>query len=410
MRNRNRTETYHQRLVVPFEYPVLFTRGAFRKEHEALLKSLTQAASDCRKSRVAICLDDGLATAQPELRGQIEAWFQAHDDRVEMARPILLVPGGERAKNDPGVFRWLVEAFLRAGLCRHSFVMAIGGGAVLDTVGFAAALTHRGLRLIRLPTTTLAQADAGVGVKNGINFDGVKNAIGTFAPPFAVINDFDFLQTLSDKDWIAGVAEAIKVAIVRDRSFFHRLEDLAERLRRREESAMEPVIRTCAALHLAHIRQGRDPFERGAARPLDFGHWAAHALESLSEYRTNHGHAVAFGIRLDTLYAWRRGWLPEPAARAIFSLLDRCGFFSIPPVPLRWDHRTMSTLLEGLDRFREHLGGHLCVTLPREIGRTFETDDIDRRLMAESIRELLGGATRMSRSPVRRRKRAAIQF
>ena len=215
----------------------------------------------------------------------------------------MLLPGGEAAKNDTEAVSRVIAAIGAHGLCRHSTVLAVGGGALLDAVGYAAAVAHRGLRLVRAPTTVLAQNDAGIGVKNGINAFGKKNFIGTFQPPAAVINDSRFLATLSLRDWRAGTAEAVKVALVRDRAFFASIEEMAPALAARQALAMQSLVRQCAELHLAHITQGGDPFERGSARPLDFGHWAAHRLEAMSDYRLRHGEAVAVGIALDTLYS-----------------------------------------------------------------------------------------------------------
>ena len=136
-------------------------------------------------------------------------------------------------------------------------------------------------------------------MKNGVNAFGMKNLLGSFAPPFAVLNDADFLRTLQPRDKIAGVAEAVKVALIRDRAFFDWLEASADALRACEGAAMSRMIRRCAELHLDHIATGGDPFEMGSARPLDFGHWAAHKLEQLSRFRLCHGEAVAIGIALD---------------------------------------------------------------------------------------------------------------
>ena len=121
---------------------------------------------------------------------------ERHRDVVRLAGPILIVPGGEAVKNDIRHIEEILQVIQDAGLCRHSYVLAIGGGAVLDAVGYAAATAHRGVRLVRIPTTVLAQDDSAVGVKNGINAFGKKNYLGTFAPPSAVINDFSFLPTL----------------------------------------------------------------------------------------------------------------------------------------------------------------------------------------------------------------------
>src|SRR5690606_38845412 len=143
---------------------------------------------------------------------------------------------------------------------RHSYVVAIGGGAVLDAVGLVATTTHRGVRHIRVPTTVLAQNDSGVGVKNGGNLQGVKEFVGTFAAPFAVLNDRDFAMSLPDRDKVAGMAEAVKVALIRDAAFFAWLEQHSEHLATFERDAMATMIRRCAELHMRQIAHGGDPF------------------------------------------------------------------------------------------------------------------------------------------------------
>jgi 3-dehydroquinate synthase len=205
---------------------------------------------------------------------------------------------------------------------RHSFVIVVGGGAVLDVAGYAAAVVHRGVRLVRIPTTVLAQNDAGVGVKNGINAFGAKNFLGVFAPPFAVIDDSRFLSTLDPRDQVAGMAEAVKVAAIRDPVFFEWLVDHSDALASFELVHVERMIRRCAELHLAHIAGGGDPFETGNARPLDFGHWSAHKLEILTAHELRHGEAVAIGmarrlIGLRPRSAGCRAAPPPPSLRSI---------------------------------------------------------------------------------------------
>src|SRR5207342_1375288 len=172
-------------------------------------------------------------------------------------------PGGEKVKNLPRYVKEILRAINDGGLCRHSYVVAVGGGAVLDVAGYAAATAHRGVRLIRVPTTVLSQDDSGVGVKNGINAFGKKNYLGTFAAPFAVINDADFLTTLSDRDWRSGISEAIKAALIRDAGLFDFIEQHAVRLKQRDMGVMKDVVSRSAALHYAHIATGGDPFELG---------------------------------------------------------------------------------------------------------------------------------------------------
>jgi 3-dehydroquinate synthase len=266
--------------------------------------------------------------------------------------------------------------------------VAVGGGAVLDALGFAASLLHRGLRLVRVPTTVLAQNDAGVGVKNGMNLHGGKNTIGTFHPPSAVFNDADFLPTLPDRDWRGGIAEAFKVAMIKDAPFFDFLCDRAADLRRRDMASMQELIRRCAELHLEHIATEGDPFETGTARPLDFGHWSAHKLESMSNYRIGHGQAVAIGLALDAAYAARRGWISGHVCRRLHQGLARSG------LPL-WDELLALrqgdgrlAVLGGLDDFREHLGGELTLTYPRGLGRRHEVHEVNEPTMEEAVHDL----------------------
>ena len=238
---------------------------------------------------------------------QILGYQAEHADRIALACPPVVVPGGEAVKNDMAHVVRLLRVINDAGLDRQSFVAVIGGGAVLDMASFAAAIAHRGIRVLRFPTTVLAQADSGVGVKNSVNLFGKKNFVGTFAPPFAVINDFDFLDTLERRDRVAGVVEAVKVALLKDAAFFEDLAAHASRIAA-DDTVLQRAIRRSAELHVQHICGNGDPFELGSARPLDFGHWAAHKLESMTGHRLRHGEAVAIGIALDVEYSVREGF------------------------------------------------------------------------------------------------------
>ena len=173
----------------------------------------------------------------------------------------------------------------------------------------------------------LAQADSGVGVKNGINLFGKKNFVGTFVPPFAVINDLDFLETLEPRDRIAGVVEAVKVALLKDRGVLRRPRGQRVAHRAGDSEVLRRVIERSAELHLQHICGNGDPFELGSARPLDFGHWAAHKLESMTQHRLRHGEAVAIGMALDVGLLGAQG-LSRSRGRAIASsrLLETIGF------------------------------------------------------------------------------------
>lgn len=367
--------------AVPFEHRVHFTRGVFDPQNRTLVDALEPTTEDLAQARVAFLFDAGLVNAQPDLPDRAIAYTRAHDS-IHLAHDPVIIPGGEIAKNEPAILETVLRLIDAAHLCRRSYLIAVGGGAVLDLAGYAAAIAHRGIRLVRLPSTTLAQDDSGVGVKNGINHFGKKNFLGSFAVPHAVINDADLLTTLTDRDWTSGFSEAVKVALVKDADFFDRIDAAAHAIAARDLAAAEPVIRDSALLHLRHITDGGDPFELTEARPLDFGHWSAHKLEQLSEYTLRHGEAVAIGVALDTLYSSLAGDLPEPDAHGVLATLRTLGFTL--DHPLLDDPR----LLEGLEEFREHLGGRLTISLLHAIGDAYDTHTIDPTLVKQSIARL----------------------
>ncbi len=376
--------TIRQRIEVPFAYDVHFTRNVFHPRNELLAETLSKATPG-RQARALVYVDDGVAEAHPTLTNRIKEYFHARGEKLELAAPPQTVPGGEPAKNSWDTVRDILWTAGSVHLDRQSTIVAVGGGSVLDMVGFAASVIHRGVRLVRIPTTTLAQNDAGIGVKNGMNEHGQKNFVGTFAPPLAVINDRELLPTLTQRDWLGGVAEAFKVAIIRDRAFFAMLQQSGSALIGRDLDTMAEVVRRCAELHLEHIRTSGDPFEFGSARPLDFGHWAGHKLEVLSGYRLGHGQAVSIGIALDSCYAHRTGLLDGDELEQIVSALEACDLPTWSKLLDSTDQGGRSTLLGGLDDFREHLGGVLTITLPDGIGRKIEVHEMDPSAIRESI-------------------------
>ncbi|MEO1006284.1 MAG: 3-dehydroquinate synthase, partial [Cyanobacteria bacterium J06638_38] len=342
------------------------------------------------KNKAKSCLigiDSGVIEQHPQLITQINNYFQHYAEKLNLAAQPIIIPGGEAAKNDPGLIDQIHQLIEQVGLCRHSYVLAIGGGAVVDMVGYAAATAHRGVRLIRIPTTVLAQNDSGVGVKNGINALGKKNFLGTFAPPYAVLNDFDFLHTLGDRDWRAGIAEAVKVALIKDRAFFDFISHNARNLALRNDSAMEYLIYRCCELHLEHIANYGDPFEMGSSRPLDFGHWAAHKLEHLTNYRLRHGEAVAIGMALDCTYSYLIGLLSPPDWEQVITTLKTLGFELYVPELLSNlnDEASKDSIFAGLSEFREHLGGELAIMLLRELGTGMEVDRVKLPIYRQAI-------------------------
>jgi len=378
------TQSIQQKVQVNFTYGVHFTRGLFNLDNPLL--SEVVGANDKPKS-IIVAVDAGVLEQHPQLVSQIEAYTAHFSEQLKLAAQPIIVPGGEAAKNDPLLINQIQIVIEQIGLCRHSYVLAIGGGAVVDMVGYAAATAHRGVRLIRIPTTVLAQNDSGVGVKNGVNAFGKKNFLGTFAPPAAVLNDFDFLTTLSDRDWRSGIAEAVKVALIKDKDFFEFISNNAAKLAQRDAKAMEQLIYRCCELHLDHIANYGDPFEMGSSRPLDFGHWSAHKLEHMTQYRLRHGEAVAIGMALDCTYAYLIGMLSKSAWEQIIATLKQLGFTLYAPelaVNLS-SNEVKTTIFAGLDEFREHLGGELAIMLLKELGKGVEVGGVRIAIYRKAI-------------------------
>ncbi len=375
-----------QKFTVAYEYPVHFTTSAFAADNRVLVDTLLSAGPG--PHRLLCVLDEGVLLSCARILEQIEAYARQHRETIKMVCSPLVLSGGEEVKNDKDGYLTIEAAIQELGICRQSFVLAIGGGALLDLAGFAAGTAHRGVRLIRMPTTVLSQDDSGVGVKNSINAFGKKNFLGTFVPPFAVINDSAFLHGLSQRDWIGGTAEAVKVALLKDPCFFRAIEQSADELALRGEAAMQQLIHHSAELHLQHIGLGGDPFETSSSRPLDFGHWSAHKLEQLTNFELRHGEAVAIGIALDSTYSYLDGLLAHGDWQRILMLLARLGFaLSIPnTVRKLGPMEEADSLLHGLVEFREHLGGELTITLLRGIGEPMEVHSMDEELVISAVR------------------------
>ncbi len=377
----------NQSFEVAFNYPVHFVRDSFAPENLCICESIDRL-KEGRCHRVAVYVDSGLASARPHLVQQIRDYFAAHTDSLELAGGVRMIPGGAAAKRGYTHLSAVLTELGNLHLDRQSFVLGIGGGSMLDALGVAVSLVHRGLRMVRMPSTVLSQNDAGVGVKNGVDEHGQKNFLGTFAPPFAVINDLSLLDSLPEEHWRGGISEAFKVALIKDRAFFDFLCSHADLLRRRDKDSMAELIRRCAEIHLNHIATNGDPFEMGSARPLDFGHWSAHRLEMLTGGDLGHGLAVAIGIALDSVYAKRKGLLSEDELSQVLAALQRCGL----PIfcdELCWQRADGEhEILRGLRDFQEHLGGRLNITLPDGIGKSVEVHHMNQEWIIESVEEL----------------------
>jgi 3-dehydroquinate synthase len=360
-----------------------FTQNLFDVKN-SLLKDVLDGYKEGKRIKLLFVIDDGVHNSHPNLLDEIETYCNEHSKNIEYTE-CMVIKGGEQCKNDYGSVERVLKGINDQHIDRHSFVVGIGGGALIDMVGYSAAIAHRGVKLIRIPTTVLSQNDSAVGVKNSFNIFEKKNFLGTFAPPYAIINDSDFLETLEQRDWISGVAEAIKVALIKDSDFFDYIEENAQGIKERDLEPMQYVIYKCAEMHMHHIAQGGDPFESGSSRPLDFGHWAAHKLEQMSNYSLRHGEAVAKGIALDVTYAHLIDLISETSLKRILNVMQQIGFDLHIPVANDAD---MAALLVGIQEFQEHLGGELCITLITGIGVKHDVNVIDMPVMKKAVASL----------------------
>lgn len=351
-------------------------------ENFAVLAALIELSGPA-PAKVQIWADGALRTLQGARLAKLHARL-CEESHINVVDEVHYLPGGESAKRDPQLIETILAAFNTANLDRRSYVLVIGGGAVLDAVGFAAATAHRGIRLIRIPTTTLAQGDSGVGVKNAINYFDKKNWLGTFATPWAVINDSKLLETLPDRDFRCGFSEAVKVSLLKSAKQFDTLVANAEGIRQRDPKFTQQALKHSIMLHLQHITRGGDPFEAEMARPLDFGHWSAHKLEPMSGYSLRHGEAVAIGVALDCLYSSRVHHLSRADAHRVVGCLAGMGLPTSHPLLAE-----KIALFHGLEEFRQHLGGELTITMIDGPGCPRDVHSIDYSAMAESIDELI---------------------
>ena len=393
--------------AVPFTHRLRFTESIAGDQFNVLQDVLM--GGEAGPPKVMIVVDSDVMKHSADVRTIGRRLSEC--DSVRLVRgddtPFACVlPGGEVVKNSTDGVERVLNLINDHDLDRRSYIVVIGGGAILDAVGYAAAIAHRGVRLVRLPTTTLAQDDSGVGVKNAINYFGKKNWVGTFAVPWAVINDAGLLATLPDRDFRCGFSEAVKVSLLKSKDDFYFLCDNARRIAARNmDVAFDAIQRSCV-WHLKHITEGGDPFEALEARPLDFGHWSAHKMEPMSDYRIRHGEAVGIGVALDCIYSSLVHGLPHAEMMSVCKCMHDLGM-------ALWDETLddADVVMDGLEEFRQHLGGRLTVTMLRGVGDPIDVHEIDSDKMREAIRKLktistqlsagenLGGASRSAATP-----------
>jgi len=297
--------------------------------------------------------------------------WRIHGERMAAALPgadVILIPDGERHKHLASVAR-IYDALVRAGADRGSVIVAVGGGVIGDMAGFAAATFLRGIGLVQVPTTLLAQVDASVGGKVGVNLPAGKNLVGAFYPPRLVLTDPVFLQTLPRREYRAGLYEVIKYGVACSADLFARLDREAERLTDPASAVIESLVADCCRIKAAIV--SADEREAGGRRVLNFGHTAGHAIEALTGYRRfRHGEAVAWGMLVASEVAGSRGLISDDESRALKALVMRLG-----PLPLVAD-LPADRVLDLMKRDKKVVDGSLHFVLPAAIGTSRVVDDV----------------------------------
>jgi 3-dehydroquinate synthase len=293
------------------------------------------------------------------------------------ADEVLFFAGGEARKRISEV-EALAEAMLAAGADRTSVVIAFGGGIVNDVGGFLAAIFMRGVPVIQVPTTLLAQVDASIGGKVGVNLAAGKNLVGAFHSPLLVATDPSVLQTLPRREYRAGLYEVIKYGMACSDGLFRRLEAAAAHLADPDAAALTPIIAECSRIKAAIV--SADEREAGPRRVLNFGHTAGHAIEAATEYqRFRHGEAVAWGMLVASRVAVSRGLLTADEAGALKALIMKLG--PLPPVA----DLAAGELTALMRRDKKVVDGTLHFVLPTAVGTTAIVDDVTEHEVLEAL-------------------------
>jgi 3-dehydroquinate synthase len=293
---------------------------------------------------------------------------------------LMTIPPGEESKQWYAVSK-ICEEMIRLGYDRKSGLIALGGGVVGDVTGFVASLYMRSIPYIQVPTTLLAQVDSSLGGKNGIDLPSGKNLLGTIYQPQRVYIDPAVLATLPAEEFQNGLAEVVKTAIVRDRSFFDYLESSQGEILERRPERLEQVVGRCCTIKTGVVMEDEADF--GVRRVLNFGHTVGHAIEAYTSFRVPHGLAVSMGMAAETALSARMGLLPGREEERVVRLLDRYG---LPTgIPRSYDIERLLILMRSDKKTAD---GEITMALPVTVGNVV----VRKGIHEEMIRATLKGA------------------
>jgi len=326
---------------------------------------------------------DGLGLPERRFIVSSSLVWRFHGARASRALGIaepILIPDGERFKQLPTVTR-IYDSLVRANADRASTLVTFGGGVVGDMAGFAAATYLRGISLVHVPTTLLAQVDASIGGKVGVNHPLGKNLIGAFYQPHAVVVDPSLLGSLPRREFRAGLYEVIKYGMTSSPQLFDRIAADKKAIFDREASVLTSVIAESCRIKASVV--SADEREAGPRRILNFGHTAGHAIETVTKYRRyRHGEAVAYGMEVAAELALARGALAERDKKALADLIASLG-----PLPAIADVST-AQILEAMQHDKKMLAGRLHFVLPTAVGATTVVDDVTEKEMKDALKRV----------------------
>ncbi len=288
----------------------------------------------------------------------------------------LTVPDGEEQKSletAGRLYRELAECYAE----RTTPILALGGGVIGDLAGFVAATYLRGVPLVQLPTTLLAQVDSSIGGKVALDHDRLKNKIGAFYQPRLVISDIDTIRTLDDKQFTNGLAEVIKYGVIRDEGFFTYLENNLDKIKLLDTETVEEIVFRSAKIKAEVVE--KDEKDLGLRAILNFGHTVGHAVESVSNFKVSHGEAVAIGMLAAARISQRMSILKQNELARLEDLIKRAG------LPTRLPDPGMEKLVAAMKQDKKVLKGRLRFILPQSLGKVFITEEVDLSLVEQAL-------------------------
>jgi 3-dehydroquinate synthase len=346
------------------------------------------------RSRYIVLIGEGVLAKLPSLLNEIGSGrsfvvvscppvWRLHGKRLPQLKPHrepALIPDGERAKRLPTVAR-LYDVMVKRRMDRSAGLIAFGGGVVGDVGGFAAATYLRGIRLVQVPTTLLAQVDSAIGGKVGVNLPAGKNLVGAFHPPSLVVCDPALLRTLPRREFRAGLYEVVKYGVIRSRALFDRVAASLPAIFAHDPAILSPIIAECCQIKADVV--STDERESGPRRILNFGHTIGHALEAVTKYRRfRHGEAIGYGMLAAAHISVARGSLSRDDDSRLKALITQMG-----PLPVVGDLR-VAEALEAISLDKKVLRGRLHFVLARGIGVTSIVDDVTPAELRAAMRSI----------------------